>query len=148
MNEIDEAEIVIGQQEAVSAVAQNAAGAAVDNGPSVRIRKKSGDKVARRSVPWGELDHAIAGADMRVTRPVQCHEKTRVEQWIDGPEVFESKRRTVRSEGSVGRGNLFAGFEWGWCTAERHVWIRLKEMSAASSEIGAGRGDASLLAID
>jgi hypothetical protein len=54
----------------------------------------------------------------------------------------------VRGEGGIGRGNLFAGFEWSRCTAESSVWIELKGMSAASGEIGAGCGDAGLLAID
>src|SRR5450755_4176622 len=54
----------------------------------------------------------------------------------------------MRGEGGVGCGNVLAGFECSWCMAESCVWIRLKGMSAASGEIGAGLGDAGLLAID
>jgi hypothetical protein len=52
MDEIDEAEVVIAEQEAVRTDAQDTAGAAVDNGPSIREGEKTCDEVARRSVCW------------------------------------------------------------------------------------------------
>src|ERR1700734_1599421 len=72
---VGEAEVVVGEQEAGGADAEDAAGTAVHDGFAVVEGEKAGDEVAGCAVRGREADDAIACADAGVARSVEGNEE-------------------------------------------------------------------------
>ena len=93
-------------------------------------------------------DDTIAGADMRMARPMQGNEEALAQRDIGVPEIIKSQRRTVRGKCRIGRGNLLARSERHRRLAERGIGIRPRHVPAACRKIRPCCGDAGLLPID
>lgn len=151
---VDEAEVVVGEEEAVGAGAEDSAGTAVHDGlaagagPAADARQEAGDEVVGDAIGGREADDAVAGADVGMAGSVKGNEETVAEIGIAEREVFEAERGAVGGEGGVRRGNFFAGAERRGSAAEGGVGIGCEGVSAAGGEVGGLRSDAGLLAVD
>ena len=92
MDGVDEAEVVVGEEEGVSAGAKQAAGAAVDGGFAVGDGEETGEEVARGAVGGCEANEAVFGADTRVSRAVKSNQEASAECGVICVEVTAVKR--------------------------------------------------------
>src|ERR1700735_5170950 len=101
---VDEAELVVGEQEGVGRCAEQAAGTAVDDGFRCFagldgfVGQETRDEVFRLAVDGGEADDPVAGADARAAGAVQRDEERVGERGVVGGEPGEAERRGVGGE--------------------------------------------------
>ena len=72
---VDQAEVVITEQEGVRAEAQDGAGTTVHYVFAVSHRQESCDEVGRLAIGWSELHDSVARADVRMAGSVECDEE-------------------------------------------------------------------------
>src|ERR1700744_5267135 len=102
MNGVDDAVVVVGEEEAVGSDAQNAAGTAFD----FAVFEEAGEEAAGLAVGGGEADDAVAGADAEMAGSVEGYEKSVGKSGIGGVEELKAKRGAVGGEGGVDGWNL------------------------------------------
>ena len=96
---VNKAKVVVREEKGVGAEAEDAAGAAVDDGFAGDGGEKAGDEEARRAVGGRELDDAVAGTDARTTGSVQRDDECVVQSRWNCSAVLSS----VASPSSVTR---------------------------------------------
>ena len=90
---VDEAEVVVGQEESVRCCGEDAAGAAVDEGFAGVVEcEEAGDEVLGLVFAVGEADNAVAGADCGTAGSVEGDEECVFEDGVGRSEVREAQR--------------------------------------------------------
>jgi len=79
---------------------------------------------------------------------VEGNEESVVKEPIGGAKIGETERRTVSGESCVGGGYPFVGRQRSGSVSEVRIRIGGENMASARGEVGAGCGDAGLMAVN
>lgn len=108
-DDINQSQGIVAKEEPVGTDPKQSAGTSVHHGASLNVSQESGDEIARHAISGCEAHHAIAGADMRMTRSMKRHQERAAKERILRTEIREAQRRTMGGECRVGSRYALAG---------------------------------------
>lgn len=147
-DEVNDAEVIIAEEECVRADLHKAAGTAMHDRAPLDAGKESGNEVMWSAIGRGEPNDPIASADAGVAGSVEGDKESIAKERVGGAKIGEPERRTVSGEGCVGGGHRFAGGKRRGSVSEAGVGIAGENMASARCEVGASCGNARLMAVN